>query len=545
MTSAARASTFPEAEMRMTGTQSTAKLFPRIGSLHHSIATKNLEAQNFFDQGLTLVYAFNFEEAVRSFEQAAELDSHSPMPYWGIALANGPSYNGGVFNSPARTRAAFAAINTAIQLCTDAPENERSYVNALARRFTDSPSVDPWKLARDYSAAMRDLSRRYPDDPDAASLYAESLMDLAPGHLWTFDGKPGENTPEIVSTLEGVLTRWPNHLGANHFYIHTMEASPSPDRALPSAHRLETLAPAAGHLVHMPAHIYFRVGDYAAAVKSCLAAAEVDRNYARETTVPNKSYELAYAEHNLSFLVAAANMDGEFAIAEHAAIELRTRFQTSLPQQHWRESSLAQSLFVLLRFAKWDDILELSPPEENLRGLTFFWHFARGCALTAKGEAQRAQSERDEMERIFKKLDTNELFGMLGSWASLHKLAAAVMDARIAAAHGDMATAITQWRAAVAEQDQVARDDFYRELSSWYYPIRESLAAALFRSGQTNEAEKVFREDLSKNFRNPHSLFGLQLVLVAQRKTVEAKQIESQFETGWKGVDSHLRIESF
>jgi tetratricopeptide (TPR) repeat protein len=240
--------------------------------LRHPIATSSAKTQALFDQGMEFVYGFNFEEAIGAFENASKLDSRAAMPYWGIALANSPSYNSGIYNSPTREKAAFEAIQKAKQFAPKGPNNERAYIDALATRLTDAPNPEWEKLARDYSAVMRELSRNYPDDPDASTLYAESLMDLHPYHLWTYYGQPGEITLEIVAVLEGVLRRWPDHVGANHFYIHAMEASPFPDRALASARRLETLMPSAGHLLHMPAHIYYRTGDYAAAVKSALAA---------------------------------------------------------------------------------------------------------------------------------------------------------------------------------------------------------------------------------------------------------------------------------
>jgi tetratricopeptide (TPR) repeat protein len=519
--------------------------FPGMGALHHPIHTTNEKTQEFFDRGLTFFYAFNFDEAVRSFENAARLDPQAAMPYWGIALANSPNYNSGIYNSPARDNAAREAIQKAQQLSQTSPPSERSYIDALARRFADSPNSDPERRARDYSSAMRDMSHRYQDDTDAATLYAESLMDLHPYHLWTYDGQPGENTMEIVSVLEGVLRRWPDHIGANHFYIHAMEASPFPERASPSADRLETLAPALGHLVHMPAHIYFRTGDYAAAEKSALAAAEADRTYLREKTIPNEAYKIAYVEHNLYFLIASAKMDGDFPVAFQTATELQSIIRAELSDRPDAEPYLATQLFVLLRSARWNDILTLPPPEENLHGLSFIWHYARACSFASKKRVQEAESERDAMEKLYRQIPANQRFGMLGSWTTINELAIQTLDARIAAAQGDMDSAITHWRTAVAEQDRSERADFYRELAAWYCPVRESLAAALLRSKQFSEAEQVFREDLRHNPKNPRSLFGLWKSLEAQKKTAEAEQTQNLFEVSWKGPADQLRIEDF
>jgi hypothetical protein len=519
--------------------------FSGIGSLQHPIATTNVDAQKYFDQGLAFVYAFNFDEAAQSFQLASQLDPQATMPYWGIALADAPNYNTGVYNSPSRENAAFAAIQKAKLLTATGPENERAYVDALALRFTDAPNPNWQLLARNYSSAMRELSRRYTDDPDAATLYAESLMDLNPYHLWTLDGQPGENTLEIVAILEGVLHRWPDHVGANHFYIHAMEGSPYPERALPSAHRLEMLAPTLGHLVHMPAHIHYRTGDYAAAEKSALASAEADRTYLREKTIPNEAYKIAYAEHNLYFLMASANMDGDFTVAYQTAVELQSSVRAQLAERPEAEPYLAMPLFVLLRFAHWNDILALSPPAQNLQGLNFIWHYARACSFASKKLVHEAEAERDAMEKLYGQLSANQHFGMLGSWSVLHELAIQTLDARIAAAQGDMINAITYWRVAVAEQDRSECADFYRELAAWYYPVRESLGAALLRSGQLVEAEKVFRDDLAQYPKNPRSLFGLQRAVEAQKRGDEANGIRMELQSSWRGTKKDLQIENF
>ena len=258
-----------------TTTAPPATLVAGMGRLHHAIATKSAEAQRFFDQGLTYVYGFNHDEAIRSFRRAAELDPSSPMPHWGIALALGPNINSDV--DPEREKAAYDEAQKAKRLMSGAPANERAYVEALVTRYSNDPKADLKALAVQYKDAMRAVMRQYPDDLDAATLYAESLMDLNPWQLWSPAGTPAAGTEEIVSVLESVLRRDPQHIGANHYYIHAVEASKTPDRALPSAKRLETLVPSAGHLVHMPAHIYMRTGDYLAAVSSNAIAAEVDR----------------------------------------------------------------------------------------------------------------------------------------------------------------------------------------------------------------------------------------------------------------------------
>jgi tetratricopeptide (TPR) repeat protein len=519
----------------------TAVLFDGMGSLHHPIRTTNQEAQKFFDQGLTFVYAFNFDEAVHSFKRAAQLDPNAAMPFWGIALSLGPNYNSTI-TGPNREKTAFDAIQKASQLSATGPEGEKGYVEALSRRFSDDSKSDVSSLAREYSAAMGAFSKRFPDDPDAAALYAESLMDLHPWQLWTNDGEPAEGTPEVLYTLGEVLRRWPEHIGANHFYIHAMEASPYPERALPSAHRLETLVPFAGHLVHMPSHIYMRTGDYALAVKSNADAVEADRKYIRERAISNIAYVLGYAEHNLRFLADAANMDGEFDVAHKAAEDLASEARAALADKPHAEEFLVTPILVSLRYSRWDDVLKIPKPDASLKGMTFFWHYARGCASAAKGSSQDAETDRIAMEQAYRQIPQGRAFGMLfNTWSTLHDLATHTLNARIAGAQGDTATAIGEWRAAVAVQDQMR----YNEPSDWYYPVRESLGAALLRAGKPTEAEDVFREDLSRNPRNPRSLFGLLKSLQVQNNAVDAEWVQRALEAAWKGGKNQLQIENF
>ena len=339
-----------------------AKLLPGMGDLHHPIATPNPEAQKFFDQGLTLVYAFNFLEAFHSFQRAAELDPREPMPHWGAALAIGPNYNSDTTGN--LERAAYREIQRAKALAANAPQNEQDYVAALGELFSAAPQPDHQKLAANYASAMRNLSRKYPDDPDAATLFAVSLMDLHPWHLWNAKGEPLENTNEIVSVLEATLRRWPEDIGANHFYIHAMEASSHPERALPSAKRLETLVPGAGHLVHMPSHIYIHTGDYIAAVKSNEAAVAADHEYLRIREIPNQPYMTGYVEHNLYFLVYCAMMDGQFQVADGASKELAER-AASEPDAAMAAGFVSMQPLVLLRFARWDSVLNLPDPGEK------------------------------------------------------------------------------------------------------------------------------------------------------------------------------------
>jgi tetratricopeptide (TPR) repeat protein len=503
---------------------------PGMGSLHHVIQTSNPECQRFFDQGLTLIYAFNFKEALSSFTRASELDSKAAMPLWGVALAHSPNYNAPQRAAPDE-QAAFDAIQKAKQISVRSPSEERDLIAALARRSTNQPDFDPNQLANDYAAAMRDVSKKYPDDPDALTLYAESLMDLHPWHLWTSDGKPSKDTTEIESVLEQILQRWPDHVGANHFYTHLMEASPQPSKALESAKRLETLVPAAGHLLHMSAHIYFNCGDYQAAVRSTSAASIADRSYLDNPSPSDESYVMGYAQHNLRFLVAAASRDGEFQVAEDAAEQLATEARAAPTSWKSEESFTIAPLLVLIQFARWEDILALDTPQEGLPRYELFWHYARACAFASKNKLKSANEERLAVEEGLKEFPAEGSFGILfAKWSSIQEIISETLDARIATASGDEVGAIAHWRKAVSIQDGMP----YQEPPVWS-PLRESLGAALLCNRRAPEAEKVFRQDLIQHPMNPRSLFGLQMCLEAQGKTDEATKIRASFEKAWKG----------
>ena len=432
----------------------SAVLIPGLGQHHHTMSTKNPEAQRFFDQGLTLVFAFNHEEAARSFRRASELDPQSAMAFWGIALALGPCINLDV--DPPHEKAAYEAVQKALSLAPSATERERAYIQALSTRYSSDPKVDLRKLDAEYATAMRELSKHYPDDLDAATLYAESLMDLHPWKQWTLDGRPTEGTEEIIAVLESVLRRDPDHLGANHYYIHATESSPHPEWALASAKRLEMLAPAAGHLVHMPAHTYMRVGDYSAAARSNVAAADVDRVYLRESGTTNSMYDMMYHCHNLHFLAASYSMGGDFTHAKRAADELVAHVGPMLHDMPMAEVYAPTPTFVLLRFHRWDEVLKLPPPSSSLAMTTAFWHFARGAAFAAKGQVAMAEAERKILETARKETPAELQFSFYFNKApTFLDLAENILDARIVGAQGDHERAITCWEKAVQIEDSL------------------------------------------------------------------------------------------
>jgi tetratricopeptide (TPR) repeat protein len=507
---------------------------PGLGSHHHPVSTTSAEAQKFFDQGLSFVYAFNHDEAIRSFKHAAELDPLMAMAHWGVALALGPNINLDV--DPEREKAAYEAVQKALSLAARASENERAYIDALARRYSTDPKADLKKLALDYKNAMGQLVKRYPDDLDAATLYAESAMNLRPWKFWTADGKPAEGTEEIVATLESVLRRDPNHFGAIHYYIHAVEASSHPERALAYAPKLPSLIPAAGHLVHMPAHIYARTGDYEAAASSNKDAARVDEAYMKAHGAGG-FYPAMYYSHNLHFLAIAESMSGRFADALTAAHQLEAHIGPHVKAMPMLEGFMTVSPLVLVRFNRWDDIEKLSPPDKSLAGTTAVWHFARGMAFNAKGPAKEAAAELDALIATQKLVPADAGFG-LNSATHVLQIAQKVLTARLAE-RSDSKQAIAILRSAVELEDSLA----YDEPQAWFLPVREFLGAALMRGGDYAAAEGVFRADLEKNRRNGRSLFGLMEALKAQKKDQEAMMVKQQFEAAWKNADTKLTMD--
>ena len=514
-----------------------ATLLPGLGSHRHPIRTASPEAQKFFDQGLTLLYGFNHDEAIRAFARAAELGPDAAMPHWGIALALGSNYND---PEPAaeRLKKAHEEVQKALALSAAGPANERRYAEALALRYPADPAADKARVAREYHDGMRALVKEYPDDLDAATLYAESGMNLNPWKLWKPDGTAAEGTEEIVATLESVLRRDPSHPGANHYYIHAVEASPDPARALPSAMRLPGLVSGAGHLVHMPAHIYMRTGDYLAAERANAEAAEVDRVYLRATGAQGM-YPLAYYNHNLHFLSAAAAMAGRHAEAKKAAQELYAGVLPAVHEMQMLEGFLLQPLFVAVRFRQWDEIERTPDAGEKFPLLRAMRLYARGVAAAAAGNVRKAETERKAFAAARAAVPPAALAGMLNAASAVLDVAANALDARIAEARGDRVAAVASWRKAVAAEDALA----YDEPAAWHYPVRESLGAALLRDGRPEESEKIFREDLDRNPRNGRSLFGLAACLQAMKRPADAAFVRERFDVAWKDADTKLRLE--
>lgn len=509
-----------------------------LGDLHHPVSTHDLEAQKFFDQGLRFIYAFNHDEAARSFQHAAELDPQLAMAYWGVAEAIGPNYNDPA--DPDRYKRAHDAVQKAADLSAAASPSEQAYIQAMAKRFPADPSSDLKKAAEDYRDAMRQVAAHFPDDLDAATLFAESGMNLHPWGLWHQDGTPEAGTEEIVGTLESVMKRDPNHLGAIHYYIHSVEASNNPQRALAGANKLASLAPGAGHIVHMPAHIYIRTGDYEAAVKTNEQAAEVDRAYLKASGTQG-IYPMMYYSHNLHFIAACGAMNGRYAEARKNADLLVANVGPHVKDMPPLEGFMTIPVAVEIRFHHWNELLKMPAPDPAMKTASVFWHFGRGLALAGTGKLPEAEEEYKILSAAEAATPPDAIFQMPINNKSkdILKIAENVLGSKIALAKKDTAGAISMLRDAVAIQDKLN----YGEPPDWFYPVRENLGGALLLSGDATGAEKVFREDLDRNPRNPRSLWGLRQSLLQQKREYDAGFVQKEFESSWKGGAQALKLD--
>ncbi|MFN7919875.1 MAG: hypothetical protein U0Q16_07250 [Bryobacteraceae bacterium] len=495
-------------------------LMAGLGKYSHPIRTSSAMAQKFFDQGLTLLYGFNRYEALRSFRRAAELDPKAAMPHWGIAMAQGPHINMDL-DSDVDVKKYCESAERALQLATGA---EKQYAEAALARC---PQIDEAK----YTARMRELAARLPDDPDAATLFAESAMVPVRWRWWT-NGKPNGELADAIATLERVLRRYPEHPGANHFYIHAVEMSPSPELAVPSAQRLMGVVPNAGHLVHMPAHIWLLLGEWELAASTNERAVQLDQNYFKATGVPMGSYA-GYMVHNMHFVAYARSMQGRGAeamtmaraISQAVTPMVKEAAQMVDPFTVWH-------LLMAVRFEKWDEILAAPQPDAALRVAPAIRHWARALALLGKKRPQDALAEKAAFEDALSKVPVD--WNWLNNKArDVLAVAAESLEARMAANPMDEAM---HWNQAVALQDNLV----YDEPPPWFYPIRESLGGALLRAGQAVAAEQAFREGLRRSPQNGRMLFGLLESLQAQGKTEGAAWVRSEFERAWKRADTKL-----
>jgi len=501
-------------------------LLTGLGTWTHPIATRNPQAQRFFDQGLVLLYGFNRYEALRSFRKAAELDPGAAMPWWGIAMAQGPQINmdiDGDVNMPKYCE----AVATGLRL-EHAPPIERDWLEAANRRC-------PEERGSAYIDAMRALCGRYPDDPDARTLFAESLMVPV---RWRWYGRDGVAAPGVVEAeraLEDVMRRFPDHPGANHFYIHVVESSPTPERAVPSAQRLMGIVPAAGHLVHMPGHIWMRLGDYQTVADVNERAAELDRRYMSQTGVV-ASPVAGYYAHNLQFLLAARWMQGYASKALQAGDQLQSAVESMVGVMgDFVDPYLSVKLMTQLRFGQWDAVLAAPQPDSKFLVNGAMYRYARAVALAHRGDAARSTEEQQAFETARAKVPADRAWG-LNKASDVLAMVSEIVAARVAKSP---VVSVPHWKRAVELEDSLA----YDEPPPWYYPVRESLGAALLRANRADEAEAVFREGERRTPRDGRMLFGLMESLKAQGKTSECEWVRREFNAAWRGADVKLRIE--
>src|SRR6184192_3717585 len=517
----------------------TVPLYTDLGDHHVPITTPVSLAQRYFDQGMRLLYGFNHGEAIRSFNHAAQLDSNCAMCYWGVAYAYGPHVNAGM--DSATGVAAYQALQQALARERGASPRERAYIDAIAKRYAPVPPAARAALDAAYAAAMGEVVKRYPNDLDAATLYAEALMDKRPWNYWDKKtGQPYPGTRELVAQLERVLRSDPRHPGACHYYIHAVEAV-APEKAVPCAERLAALMPGAGHLVHMPAHIYIRVGRYTDAIAANEHAVHADQVFIEEQK-PQGLYPLAYYPHNHHFLAFAATLAGRSALAieaaQHTAATTTVEAATQVP---FLEPYLHYTYLTLVTFGRWDDLLAMALPPANLAYSRGMAQYARGVALAATGRFAEAQAALDTLEQIAG--SGTRGYASIG-WTTPRtnlRIATRALGGEIVARRGALDEGIARFREAMKIED----DQLYTEPPDWYYPIRHSLGAVLLRAGRAAEAEQLYREDLKRFPENGWSLFGLAQALRAQGKSAGAADVDARFGRAWAGADVTLTASRF
>lgn len=510
-----------------------------MGSIDFPVSARRAEAQQFFNQGLALVYAFNHDEAARAFREAARQDPECAMAYWGLALALAPNINDPV-PSPEREQEAFEAITKAKELAPKASPSDRDMIAALAERFSPAQGKDRYELNKKYAAAMKAVAAKYPASVDAQALYADAVMNTMPWDYWSKDATPREGIPEIIQLVEESLRRWPDHTGLNHLYIHLVEASNAPEKALASAERLASLAPSAGHLVHMPAHIFVRVGRYADSAATNAAALKADDSYLTQCRMQGL-YPAMYHPHNWHFLVVSDMMLGD----AQGALEAARRMSAKVHHQPMKQKEFAVIQYwygypvaVMARFGMWDDILKEPQPDPQLLWTTAAWHFARGLAFTGKNRLAEAKAELARLNAI---ATDPEFSGMMvspyNSMKTLATIGAEVLEGEMAARQKNYAAAISHLERAVRLEDSLT----YNEPPDWYFPVRHSLGSVLLEAGRPAEAEAVYWEDLRRNPSNGWALFGLWKSLEAQSKADRAAEAEKRFRKAWEKSGVSLR----
>jgi tetratricopeptide (TPR) repeat protein len=528
---------------RATAAQPAPVLFESFGALHRDTGSRIPAAQRYFDQGLRMAYGFNHEAAGRAFAEAARLDPDCAICFWGQALVLGPNINMSMEATAVKDAAALA--RRAQALSSHARPVDRALIAALPQRYADPAPADRKPLDRAYADAMASVARDYPDDDDVATLYAEALMDLSPWAYWTSDGKPTGFTPQILATLERVLQRNPQHIGAMHYYIHATEASPTPQRAEPYADRLAALAPGSGHLVHMPAHTYIRTGRYHDATLTNLAAGTADKAFLAVCHGSNGIYPLGYVPHNWHFATMTAGLTGSRTLAQEAAAQTAQRVDRGMmatPPLEAMQLFLVAPLFTQVRFGEWDAILAQADAPATLPFPTAIWHFARGMAQVRKGALAAAQDELDALRGIAADpalakvsfLDINHANGLVA-------VAVPLLRGELLRAQGRHGEGIAALREAVAAENALN----YDEPADWPLPVHPYLGAALLDTGDARAAEAAYRQDLAIYPDNGWSLYGLAQAQHKLGETQAAADSERRYAAAWQWADMPLTASRF
>lgn len=509
-----------------------AKLYEGFGNYTRKVTTNSPEAQKWFDQGIQLLYGFNHDEAIRSFTRAAAVDPDCAMAWWGIAYANGLHINNQAMSAE-KSKAAYAAAQEANARSAKASPVEQALIRAVVQRYAADPPENRRSLDEAYAAAMGEAWKAHSNDPDVGALYAESLMNLQPWDYWTTDGQPKGRIQEVVQVLEAVMAMRPDHPGANHFYIHAVEASHEPDKATAAAERLSNLVPGSGHLVHMPSHIFIRTGRYRDAAQSNTRAAAVDEAYFAQA--PKPDFYSMYYLHNLHFLAYASMMDGRYADALEAARRLEQKVPADFVRDYvtMADGLLPTALHVLVRFGKWQEILSEPEPPEFRKVSRAMRHYARGVALVNLGRADEAAKELEAFDALAASIGEGWFVGN-NKAPTVLAMARGMLAGEMAYRRGDHEAAFEALRSAVKLEDELT----YDEPPGWMQPVRHALGALLLADGKFTEAEAVFREDLARHPNNGWSLLGLEQALggIGGREQ-ELAQVAAQRAEAWKGSD--------
>ncbi len=518
------------------GVGDSVPLYDNLGDHHYAITTASPTAQRYFDQGLRLYYAFNHAEAIRAFREAERLDPSCAMCFWGEALAWGPNIN--LPMDSAAGVAAYTAVQRALAVQEHASERERALIGALAVRYARVPPTHRAALDSAYARAMATVANHYPSDHEAAVLYAEAVMDLRPWNYWTAEREPQPGMADALAQLERVTAQNPEHPGACHFYIHAVEAA-HPERAIPCAERLAGLMPGAGHLVHMPGHIYIRVGRYLDAIVANEHAVHADETYIRDQRPATGIYVAGYYPHNYDFMAFAAAMAGRSRQALGAADKLASLAATRMtdePGMAFLQHHATRALQIRTRFERWEEILQAPAPRQELLHARAMWHYARGRALAARGDLGAAEAE---LARVRAAAADPRLAGVrleFNESQPVLRIAAHVLTGKIAAARGEHDSAVGHLREAARLEDALT----YGEPPDWTIPVRHDLGAALLAAKRPREAERVYREDLKRFPRNGWALGGLARALRAQGRHSDAAPVEAELEKAWTAADVPL-----